>query len=179
MPFSFALSECEICTKKAADWENVWSSWNVALLPSTAVPGKHRQINEQTWPRAQRGGREVYFCLRMVKSKSGTILGFNWEGIGEPRKRGMECEDSRSDGEVSDSQAAIIVHLVEEESHTVGCPEQQTPLGRSDFLMFILIFKRKLNQDGAEEASIQKVLWQKSLADKTVFFILKCTCVRH
>lgn len=91
----------------------------------------------------------------------------------------MECEDSRSDGEVSDSQAAIIVHLVEEESHTVDCPEQQTPLGRSDFLMFILIFKRKLNQDGAEEASIQKVLWQKSLADKTVFFILKCTCVRH
>lgn len=129
---SFALSEYEICTKKAVDWENIWSPWNVALPPSTAMPGKHRQVNEQIWPRAQRWGREVFFCLRMIKSKSGTILGFNWEEIEEPWKKSMEHEDSRSAGEVLDSQGAMTVHFVEEQSHTVDCP-----LGRSNFLIFV------------------------------------------
>lgn len=64
----------------------------------------------------------------MIKSKSGSIL-----GIGEPWKKGVDCEDSRSDEEALDSQGAMTVHLVEGESHRVDCPAQQAPLGRSDF----------------------------------------------
>lgn len=80
----------------------------------------------------------------------------------------MEYEDSRSDGEVSDSQGPMSVHLVDEDSHTVDCP-----LGRSDFLIFYINLQEEMKLD------LQKVLWQESLADKTAFCILKCTCVPH
>lgn len=43
-----------------------------------------------TSPGARRQQREVYFCLRMVKCKSETILGNYWEGIGELLKEENE-----------------------------------------------------------------------------------------
>lgn len=76
---------------------------------------KLRQTNGQTWPRARRWGREIYFCLRMVKSKSGTILDNYWERIGEPCRE----ENDTWGFQVRWRKGAMTVHLVEREQWSV------------------------------------------------------------
>lgn len=51
---------------------------------------KTQAVQRATSPRARRQRREVYFCLRMVKCKIGTILENYREGIGELRRKENE-----------------------------------------------------------------------------------------